>query len=81
MDWDARQSCLREEFAAWHERLNAVPSPDPSSDGFCTEKWQLMRRAESSASRSSGGTAGVARISSPRCTFSKDSGTAAAMVG
>jgi alkylation response protein AidB-like acyl-CoA dehydrogenase len=45
MDWDARQSCLREEFAAWHERLNAVPSPDPSSDGFCTEKWQLMRES------------------------------------
>ena len=45
MEWDARQSGLREELAAWHERLNAVQSADASSDRFCTEKWDLVRES------------------------------------
>jgi alkylation response protein AidB-like acyl-CoA dehydrogenase len=45
MEPDARQRRLRDELAAWHERLGAVRAAGASPDGFCTEKWELMRES------------------------------------
>jgi alkylation response protein AidB-like acyl-CoA dehydrogenase len=45
MDRDARRSRLREEIAAWSERLNAVQRTDPSSDRFSAAMWNLVRES------------------------------------
>jgi len=44
VDWDARQRALRDAFAAWHERLDAIHRDD-GSDRFCFEQWDLIRES------------------------------------
>ena len=36
------RDALRNEIAAWCERLNAVEVADPASDRFCAAKWELV---------------------------------------
>jgi alkylation response protein AidB-like acyl-CoA dehydrogenase len=42
IEWDPHQRSLRDRFAPWHERLNALGSADGASGRFSIEKWRLL---------------------------------------
>ena len=44
IEWDARQRALRDGFATWHERLDAVPPAGGATDSFNSQGWDLIRR-------------------------------------
>jgi L-prolyl-PCP dehydrogenase len=45
IEWDARQRAVRDGFAAWHERLNAVDGEDYATGDFSRRKWELVRQS------------------------------------